>query len=51
MNAPPFLDRMRTALGRTRRVHSDESGQSIVYIALILFLLGCFTFMVINSGA
>ncbi len=36
---------------RLANVHRDEGGQSIVYIALILFLLACFTFMVINSGA
>jgi hypothetical protein len=43
-----FLARLRARLGGA---HRDESGQSIVYIALILFLLACFTFMVINSGA
>lgn len=31
--------------------HGDEGGQTIVYLALIMFLLACFTFMVINSGA
>jgi len=31
--------------------HRDEDGQSIVYLVLIMFLLACFTFMVINSGA
>lgn len=36
---------------RITGLHSDEGGQSIVYIALILFLLACFTFMVLNSGA
>jgi len=46
-----LLRRLDDLMSRARRVHSDESGQSIVYIALILFLLGCFTFMVINSGA
>ena len=36
---------------RIRGFHRDESGQSIVYLVLIMFLLACFTFMVINSGA
>ena len=55
MNAPTLIERSRAALrtvhDRLNDVHEDEGGQSIVYIALILFLLACFTFMVINSGA
>lgn len=55
MNTSTLIERSRAALGRVRDrlndVHEDEGGQSIVYIALILFLLACFTFMVINSGA
>ena len=35
---------------RVRGFHGDEQGQSIVYLVLIMFLLACFTFMVINSG-
>ena len=42
---------VQRARARLSDVHRDEGGQSIVYIALILFLLACFTFMVINSGA
>ena len=36
---------------RAGRVHSDEGGQSIVYIAMMLILLSLFTMMVYNSGA
>ncbi len=42
-----LLERLRV---RVRGIHRDESGQSIVYLVLIMFLLACFTFMVINSG-
>lgn len=41
----------RHVVSRCRAIHGDESGQSIVYIVLILFLLACFTVLVINSGA
>ena len=44
---PDALDRLRDRLVGFRR---DESGQSIVYLVLMIFLLACFTFMVINSG-
>ncbi|MEE2827682.1 MAG: Tad domain-containing protein, partial [Myxococcota bacterium] len=44
----PVLERIRA---RVRGFNSDESGQSIVYLVLMMFLLACFTFMVINSGA
>ena len=47
-NQHSLMERVRA---RVVGVHTDEGGQSIVYIALILFLLACFTFMVINSGA
>jgi len=46
-----FRSLIERARARLSEVHRDEGGQSIVYIALILFLLACFTFMVINSGA
>lgn len=42
------LERLRHRLVGFRR---DDSGQSIVYLVLMMFLLACFTFMVINSGA
>jgi hypothetical protein len=42
------LERLRRRLVGFRR---DDSGQSIVYLVLMMFLLACFTFMVINSGA
>jgi hypothetical protein len=45
---PDALDRLRDRLAGFRR---DDSGQSIVYLVLMMFLLACFTFMVINSGA
>ncbi len=44
-------DWMARLRSRLRGFHGDESGQSIVYLVLIMFLLACFTFMVINSGA
>lgn len=43
-----FLEELRF---RIRGLREDESGQSIVYLVLMMFLLACFTFMVINSGA
>ena len=43
-----WMERLRARLGG---FHGDEHGQSIVYLVLIMFLLACFTFMVINSGA
>lgn len=42
-----LLPRLRRRLGG---LHSDQQGQSIVYMVMIMFLLACFTFMVINSG-
>jgi hypothetical protein len=47
-DAMDWMDRLKA---RIRGFNSDESGQSIVYLVLIMFLLACFTFMVINSGA
>ncbi len=44
-------DWMARLRARLRGFHGDEQGQSIVYLVLIMFLLACFTFMVINSGA
>lgn len=44
-------DWMARVRDRLRGFHGDEQGQSIVYLVLIMFLLACFTFMVINSGA
>ena len=35
---------------RASGLHRDQEGQSIVYMVMIMFLLACFTFMVINSG-
>jgi hypothetical protein len=43
-----WMERLRD---RLVGFHRDEQGQSIVYLVLIMFLLACFTFMVINSGA
>ncbi len=48
MSLEHLRDRIRL---RLRGLHGDESGQSIVYLVLVMFLLACFTFMVINSGA
>jgi hypothetical protein len=48
VDSSDFLERIRTRCVGFRR---DESGQSIVYLVLMMFLLACFTFMVINSGA
>jgi len=45
------MDFIKARLRRVAGFHEDESGQSIVYLVLIMFLLACFTFMVINSGA
>lgn len=45
---PDWMERLRA---RLRDFNGDEGGQSIVYLVLIMFLLACFTFMVINSGA
>ncbi len=47
-DAMDWMDRLKA---RLRGFNKDESGQSIVYLVLIMFLLACFTFMVINSGA
>jgi len=41
------LARLRRRVGG---LHSDQQGQSIVYMVMVMFLLACFTFMVINSG-
>jgi len=44
---PALGERLRT---RLTGFHDDQGGQSIVYMVLVMFLLACFTFMVINSG-
>lgn len=43
-----WMHRLRARLGT---FHGDQHGQSIVYLVLIMFLLACFSFMVVNSGA
>ena len=48
MDSAPALDRLRQ---RIRGFHADQSGQSIVYLVLVMFLLASFAFMVVNSGA
>ena len=48
VGSPDLLERLRLRIGG---LHSDQGGQSIVYMVMVMFLLACFTFMVINSGA
>tara|TARA_Y100001968_G_scaffold258774_1_gene245837 strand:+ start:2223 stop:3710 length:1488 start_codon:yes stop_codon:yes gene_type:complete len=44
-----YLDVLRARLSLAE-LHRDQGGQSIVYMVMVIFLLACFTFMVINSG-
>jgi hypothetical protein len=41
---------LKALRSRACSLHDNQDGQSIVYMVMVMFLLACFTFMVINSG-